>query len=70
LKFAKMIGADLSNANLMLADLAGADLTGATVAGADFNQADVTSAKLVQLINGNKARNLANAKNIDRAVRD
>jgi uncharacterized protein YjbI with pentapeptide repeats len=65
-----MMGVNLNNANLMRADLAGADLTGATVAGADFNQADVTSAKLVQLIGEKQARNLANAKNIDRAVRN
>ncbi len=49
--------------------MAGADLTGATVTGANFNEADVTSARLIELVGEDQARNLDKAKNLDRAIR-
>jgi uncharacterized protein YjbI with pentapeptide repeats len=70
LEFASLRGADLTGASLKSAQLGGADLTGVTVIGTDFDGADLASAKLIDPIGLDQAKNFDKAKNRDRLIKE
>ena len=50
--------------------MGGADLTGATIIGTDFAGADVTSTRLIAPVGLEAAKNLDQARNLQRLLKD
>jgi uncharacterized protein YjbI with pentapeptide repeats len=70
LEFASLTNANLTGASLRGALLGGANLTGVTVSEADFSGADLASARLVNPIGLEAAKNFEQAINLDRLLRE
>jgi uncharacterized protein YjbI with pentapeptide repeats len=64
------VTADLTGASLRDALLGGANLTATTVTGADFFRADLASARLVNPVGLDAAKNFEQAMNRDRLLHE
>lgn len=69
MRFSDFINANLTNANLQNCDFTKANFTNADFSGADISGADFDGADLTGAVGMDRAKGLALAKNLDRAIR-